>query len=124
MLETVKLLLGIPDDDESKDKLLELIIAETVQRILNYCNLHELPKELELTAARMAAELFTESRIMEAISEPEEQVISSISEQGRTVSFSTTGVAEKIKAMTRAADEKISKKAELNKFKRLFRLPG
>ncbi len=117
-LKTVKTLLGI--SDESKDEILKLVIKETEQRILNYCNLNVLPPELRLTAARMTAELYTESRIGEALDDPDSAVVSSVSEGGRTVTLS---MSARIASMTRAADEKISKMTELNRFKRLYKLP-
>ncbi len=117
-LKTVKTLLGISDD--TKNEILKLVIKETEQRILNYCNLNEMPSELRLTAARMAAELYTESRIGEALDDPDNAVVSSVSEGGRTVAFS---MSARIANMTRTADEKISKMTELNRFKRLYKLP-
>ena len=55
-LAKLKLLLGITDD--SKDALLQFCLDNTIESILNYCNLTALPTGLENTAYRMAMELY------------------------------------------------------------------
>ncbi|KNF07165.1 phage gp6-like head-tail connector protein [Gottschalkia purinilytica] len=45
MLENIKMILGIEDD--SLDSKIEYYIKGIVQKILTFCNLKELPKELE-----------------------------------------------------------------------------
>ena len=47
MLENIKLLLGIDEDDTSKDKIINLYILKVTQLVLNECNISELPFELE-----------------------------------------------------------------------------
>ena len=47
MLENIKMLLGISDDDTSKDKLINYYISSISTKILNYTHRTELPKELE-----------------------------------------------------------------------------
>ena len=47
MLGNVKMLLGIADDDTSKDKLINYYINSISTKILNYTHRTELPKELE-----------------------------------------------------------------------------
>ena len=55
-LAKLKLLLGITDN--AKDALLQFCLDNTVETILNYCNLTALPTGLENTAYRMAIELY------------------------------------------------------------------
>jgi hypothetical protein len=46
-LEKLKKLLGISLDDKSKDFLLEFILENVQETVKNYCNITEIPKELE-----------------------------------------------------------------------------
>lgn len=43
MLEKVKITLGISHEDASKDDLLNLMIDDTKEFIMNYCNIKEIP---------------------------------------------------------------------------------
>src|SRR5690606_3368532 len=52
-LEKLKLILGIKGNDE--DDLLNYLLESTEQKILNYCNLKELPAELENVLIEMTA---------------------------------------------------------------------
>lgn len=55
-LEKLKMLLGIEGTDE--DELLTFILESTEQKILNYCNLKELPAELENVLIEMSARFY------------------------------------------------------------------
>src|SRR5690606_23680788 len=55
-LEKLKMLLGIEGTDE--DELLTFILESTEKKILNYCNLKELPAELENVLVEMAARFY------------------------------------------------------------------
>ena len=55
-LEKLKMLLGIEGTDE--DELLTFILESTEQKILNYCNINELPAELENVLIEMAARFY------------------------------------------------------------------
>jgi hypothetical protein len=118
LLQTVKTFLRMTGDEE--DALLELLIEETVQRILNFCNLNKMPFELRFTAARMVAELYTEGMKLSALDDPNSATVSNVSEGGRSVAFS---MSDRLKAMTRSIEDKISLTTELSRFKRLFKLP-
>lgn len=50
VLAIVKLRLGL---DDSHDALIDSYVQEIGQRIMHYCNLTEVPRELELTLASM-----------------------------------------------------------------------
>lgn len=52
-LEKLKLVLGIQGNEE--DNLLSFLLESTEQKILNYCNLKELPAELEHVLVEMTA---------------------------------------------------------------------
>ena len=57
ILSTVKILVGFPINDNSNDMLIDYLIRVTINRVLNYCNLKQLPQELELTVAEMTANM-------------------------------------------------------------------
>ena len=48
-LEKLKKLLGIPLEDDSKDFLLQFTLEDVEQIIKDYCNIKEVPKELNNT---------------------------------------------------------------------------
>lgn len=112
-LATVKALLGI--SGTGKDAVFSVYIGMTRQTILNYCNISELPAELNYTLCQMAVDAYHD---MQARS-PGGTVsgaVSSISEDGRSVSF-TSGTEFKT-----AIEDKVSHATELNRFKKLYRL--
>lgn len=49
MLEKIKLLLGLAGND-SQDELLSYLLKSTVHKILSFCNIDELPAQLEYVA--------------------------------------------------------------------------
>ena len=55
-LEKLKLILGIEDTEQ--DPLLEYLLESTEQKILNYCNIKELPAELENVLIEMSARFY------------------------------------------------------------------
>lgn len=112
-LENLKSLLNIKDD--KLDTILQLNIDMTIQSVLNYCNISELPSELNYVVCLITAETYKE---LNSKFESGNVVgnISSISEGGRTVSF-TNGSEFKI-----AVEDKISRMTELNRYRKLYRL--
>ena len=84
-MELVKLkaLLGIEDD--SKDVILEFVIADVEEIIKNYCHVEEMPEGLVNTGYRMAMDLYRNENIG---SEPAAVgAVSSISEGDTSTSF-------------------------------------
>ena len=79
MIEKIKILL---DEQNIKvsDAALDLYVDKTIQYILNYCNLYELPDELCYTVIDMVV-----NACFKAQSNSDN--IASIEEGGRTVSF-------------------------------------
>ena len=55
-LEKLKMFLGIEGNEE--DELLNFLLESTEQKILNYCNIDELPFELENVLVEMAARFY------------------------------------------------------------------
>ncbi len=57
-LKEIKKLLGVSENDTSKDVSLQFVIDVAVETVLNYCNLSELPDGLIHTCYRMAIDLY------------------------------------------------------------------
>lgn len=83
-LEKLKQLLGIKDND--KDFILEFTIERVEDTIKNYCNIKEIPEELNSTVLSMAMELY---RIENFGSEEEGKDIKSIQVGDTTTTFET-----------------------------------
>ena len=83
-LERLKQLLGIKDND--KDFILEFAIERVEDTIKNYCNIKEIPEELNNTVLSMAMELY---RIENFGSEEEGKDIKSIQVGDTTTTFET-----------------------------------
>lgn len=113
-LSTVKMLLGITDAD--KDAVLSVYISMTKQEILTYCNRSDLPEALNYTLCRMTADAYRDITAAQSTGEVKGNV-SSISEDGRSVSFSSG--AEFKTAIT----DRVTRMTELNRYKKLYRLP-
>ena len=82
-LEKLKLLLGITED--SKDIILQFIIADVEESIMNFCNIEEVSEVLYMTAYIMAIDLYRNENLGDE-SNPLGS-ISSISEGDTSTSF-------------------------------------
>lgn len=112
-LSNVKLLLGISDGNA--DEILQLYISITTNEILNYCNISELPSALNYTLCQMVADVYRDN-LKNNATQSVVGNISSISEDGRSVSF-TNG--SEIKT---AIDDRITRTTELKRYRKLFRV--
>lgn len=112
-LSNVKLLLGISDGNA--DEILQLYISITTNEILNYCNISELPSALNYTLCQMVADTYRDN-LKNNSTQKVVGNISSISEDGRSVSF-TNG--SEIKT---AIDDRIARTTELKRYRKLFRI--
>ena len=79
----LKKLLGI--EDESKNEILEFVIANVEEIIKNYCHVDEVPEGLNHTAYRMAMDLYRNENMGDATAAI--GAVSSISEGDTTTSF-------------------------------------
>lgn len=113
-LATVKVLLGITDT--SKDSILEVYVGLTKQSILNYCNRSDLPEALNYTLCQICADTYRDTTA-KANGAVVSGAVSSISEDGRTVSFSNS-----LDLIKTAAEDRITHTTELNRYKKLYRL--
>lgn len=124
MLSKLKLFLGLSSDKD--DEYLTLLLDISKQEILNYCNLWELPKELELVWVIMAADLYNELQDKKHVSDSQEEgvgAVSSIKEGDRTVSFETSNASKTVSQIQRATGEYVSKLTQLNRFRLPYRYP-
>lgn len=112
-LNTVKVLLGISGDE--LDAILPVYISMVKQSILNYCNIWELPEELNYTLCQMTADSYRDITAGQSNGEIKGNVLS-VSEDGRSVSF---GSGAEFKT---ALADRITRTTELNRFKRLYRV--
>lgn len=55
MLEKVKIMLGIKQNDTSCDDVLNLMLEDAATAVLNYCRIKKLPKELEAVVREIVA---------------------------------------------------------------------
>ena len=112
-LGTVKILLGISDG--SLDSVLQVYLSMTECSILNYCNIKELPSALDYTLCEMTADVYRENASKNKVGSVVGNV-SSVSEDGRTVSFSN---GAEIKA---SIEDRITRTSELNRYRKLYRV--
>lgn len=113
-LGTVKILLGISDG--TLDSVLQVYLSMTENSILNYCNIKELPSALDYTLCEMTADVYRENVSKNKVGSVVGSV-SSVSEDGRTVSFSN---GTEIKA---SIEDRITKRThELNRYRKLYRV--
>lgn len=74
-ISIVKTLVGINLSDNSLDMLLDYLLRITENKVKNYCNIKEIPVELELTVAEMAATIYLMQykSIYEAVAQKEKE---------------------------------------------------
>lgn len=107
-LEKLKHLLGIKDND--KDFILEFTIKRVEDTIKNYCNIKEIPTELNNTVISMAMELY---RAENFGSEEEGKDIKSIQVGDTTTTFETNKKIDISKELLK------DYKAQLDPFRKL-----
>lgn len=111
-LEKLKALLGIPQEDNSKDTALVFVMDQVEEIILNYCCVAEVPRGLLHTAYRMAMDIYR----AESVGEAEPVTVTSITEGDTSTSFGRSGFMQAIQG-TILKDYK----AQLNCYRRLRR---
>lgn len=84
----LKPLLGIKEDDKSKDLILEFILEDVRETILNYCNIKEVPLGLNSIMFKMAVDLYRYENLGSEVNSL--GVISSIKEGDTSVSYTNT----------------------------------
>ena len=91
----------------AEDEHLDYILAELVQRVLNYCNIEEIPDELDYTIARMADLALR-------------QATGQLDGEAKTIKVGDTSVSFDADAATKALNSLMGDfEGELNEFRRL-----
>ena len=116
-LGKIKNLLSLTDSSE--DIYLTVMLDLAKEAVLDYCNLSELPSALNYTLCQIVADSYIESKAK--IGGNNSKItgdISSISEDGRTVSF----INNSSTALQNIINNKIENRTILNRYKKLYRI--
>ncbi|MFS1193757.1 hypothetical protein [Enterococcus lactis] len=116
LLPKLKQLLKIPSDDTKTDEILNFALETEIFDALNYCNLQELPLELENTVVMMARDLLESTQLLLSTEEMNEGRIKSITEGDFTITKSTSG--ELIAAMMKSPSFSQNYEDRLNSFRK------
>ena len=112
ILDIVRKITG----DTENDDMFSVFIDIVIQRVLNFCNIRELPDELRYTVALMVKDIYEEELTKKQLLSGE--AVNSVSEDGRSVSFSSKLITD----VRASADERIEKTRDLKRFKSLYRV--
>ncbi|KGI42505.1 phage head-tail connector protein [Clostridium tetani] len=109
-LEKLKKLLGIPLEDNSKDFLLKFALQDVEQIVKNYCQIKEVPEELNNTVIKMAIDMYRNENL--GGEESSLGSISSITEGDTSISYRSSANEFKDSLLK-------DYKAQLNKYRKL-----
>lgn len=112
-LSTVKTLLNIKNEDMDNILLIHIDIAKN--SVLNYCNINELPSALNYTLCQIVVDAYLQNR-NKIDSGKVVGNVSSISEDGRSVSF-TNGTE-----FQSTVNDIIGGMNELKRYRKLYRI--
>lgn len=112
-LSTVKTLLNIKNEDMDDILLVHIDIAKN--SVMNYCNINELPSALNYTLCQIVVDAYLQNR-NKIDSGKVVGNVSSISEDGRSVSF-TNGTE-----FQSTVNDIISGVNELRRYRKLYRI--
>ncbi len=114
MTQKLKLLLGITGGEQ--DGVLSFVLETATGLVLGYCNLDEIPPQLENTVVRMAADLYRSEGYGQAAAP---QVAQSVTRGDVTVSYGS-GNSSNTAELTGAGKSILDDyRAQLNAFRRL-----
>ena len=116
ILEIVKMLPPKIEGGENDD-ILNIYIDMVTQTVLNYCNRNDIPDALIFVIARMVRDEYNKAFNVGEF-ELNSDDVSSVSEDGRTVSFNTK---KQDAALNSIHENKITNRQELNKYRLLYR---
>lgn len=109
-IEMLKKLLGIPEEDVSKDILMEFVISNVEEAIKNYCNIEEVPEGLTNTAYRMAMDIYRNEQPGET---EKPQAVKSVTIGDTSTSFGDTASSDYIQSILK------DYKRQLNRYRRV-----
>jgi len=87
-IDRIKQYVYILNSNIEQDEVFDFNIKETIDRILNYTNRKELPIELERIIAKAIINIYKKIENEQKNNGEEEKEVSSISDNGQSVSFS------------------------------------
>lgn len=130
ILSTVKILVGLPINNNLNDMLIDYLIRVTINRVLNYCNLKQLPQELELTVAEMTANLIKlsysnqliteEESLLRSLNKEDEKVIKKETIGDYSVEYAVDSTTTTSSSPTLTLDDILSDyKSQLNRFRKI-----
>ena len=112
MLEKLKILLGDPND-ATTDVILSFVLDTVQSEVKNYCNIEEIPAELENIVVRMAVDLYRSEGYGSAAAP---QAAKSVSRGDVTIAYGDGGATAEITGGKAVLDDY---KAQLQAFRRL-----
>lgn len=107
--------------------LVSIAVSKALQSIANYCNISDIPEALYFTACEMAADaLLYRKSLSGSGSDGGDGVpvgsVASISEDGRSVSFSNDRAAAENALLQGYMNDNVKRREELSRFKKVYRL--
>lgn len=87
-IERIKKYISILNSNIEQDEVFDFNIKEIIERILNYTNRNELPVELERVLAKAIINVYKKIENERNNNEEEQKEVSSISDNGQSISFS------------------------------------
>lgn len=122
ILTNIKILLNMSLEDTSKDQILNYLKETITQRVKNYCNLEEVPKELEFILVEMISAIYKNKYATENISSitPTVSVGAIKSETIGDYSVTYATSTDKTTSSNNTVDDVLNDyKSQLNKFRKL-----
>lgn len=110
MLQNLKQILGITGNE--KDGLLQFVLDTVTDEVMNYCNITEIPPQLERVISRMAADMWRSEGYGQETKDP---VVKSVSRGDESTSFDTS-VVGKLEGSKSIIDDYV---AQLNAYRKL-----
>ncbi|MET1928420.1 hypothetical protein ABXM71_09025 [Enterococcus faecium] len=112
----LKQLLKIPSDQSDLDEVLKFALETEIMDVLNYCNLEDLPWQLENTVIMMTKDLVEATQLSLSADEVSEGQVKSITEGDFSITKATS--AEMMAAMVNVSSFSQNYEDRLNSFRK------
>ncbi|WP_368259533.1 hypothetical protein [Enterococcus sp. 2201sp1_2201st1_C11_2201SCRN_220225] len=116
LLPKLKQLLKIPSDQVDLDEVLKFSLETEILDVLNYCNLEDLPWQLENTVVMMTKDLLEATQLLLSADEVSEGQVKSITEGDFAITKATS--AEMMAAMVNVSSFSQNYEDRLNSFRK------
>lgn len=87
-IENIKSYISVLNPEIEQDDVFDFNVRENIERVLNYTNRKQLPIELERIIAKAITNIYKKIKDEEKNDGEEQKEISSISDNGQSISFS------------------------------------